>query len=61
MLGNSSSGRNPSTVLTRRGTSAIHVIREAVVELESAWAKELGATQFSELRSLLVQLNKAAS
>ena len=53
--------RSKRVVLTRRGTSAIHVIREAVVDLESAWAKELGARRFSELRRLLVELNEAAS
>src|SRR5512133_1754124 len=53
--------RSKRVVLTRRGTSAIHVIREAVVDLESAWAKELGAKRFSELRRLLVELNEAQS
>jgi DNA-binding MarR family transcriptional regulator len=53
--------RSKRVVLTRRGTSAIHVIREAVVDLESTWAKKLGAKRFSELRDLLLELNEAAS
>src|SRR5512132_1670629 len=42
--------RAKRVVLTERGTSAILVIRDAVVDLESAWATELGAKRFSELR-----------
>ena len=53
--------RSKRVVLTRRGTSAIHVIREAVVDLESTWAKKLGVRRFSELRGLLLELHKAAS
>lgn len=51
--------RSKRVVLTRRGTSAIHVIREAVGELETAWAQKLGPKRFSELRNLLLELNQA--
>ena len=50
--------RSKRVVLTRRGTSAIHVIREAVGELETAWAEKLGPERFSELRNLLLELNQ---
>jgi DNA-binding MarR family transcriptional regulator len=53
--------RSKRVVLTRRGTSAIQVIREAVVELERTWGKKLGTRRFSELRALLLELNEAAS
>jgi DNA-binding MarR family transcriptional regulator len=53
--------RSKRVVLTRRGTSAIHVIREAVVDLESTWAKKIGVRRFSELRGLLLELHEAAS
>ncbi len=53
--------RSKRVALTERGTSAIHVIREAVGDIETAWAKQLGAKRFSELRNLLLELNEAAS
>src|SRR4051794_4271968 len=34
--------RSKRVALTRRGTSAIRVIRETVVEIETAWAQQLG-------------------
>jgi DNA-binding MarR family transcriptional regulator len=49
--------RSKRIVLTERGTSAIPVIREAVSEVETAWAQRLGAKRFTQLRSLLVELN----
>ena len=52
--------RSKRVVLTRRGTSAIHVIREAVGELETAWADKLGPERFSGLRDLLLELNEPA-
>ena len=52
--------RSKRVVLTRRGTSAIHVIREAVGELETAWAEKLGPERFSGLRDLLLELNEPA-
>ncbi len=50
--------RSKRVVLTRRGTSAIGVIREAVDEVETAWAQQLGPKRFSQLRGLLLDLNQ---
>jgi DNA-binding MarR family transcriptional regulator len=52
--------RSKRVVLTRRGQSAVRVIREAVGEVEAAWANQLGSERFSELRSLLLELNQLA-
>jgi DNA-binding MarR family transcriptional regulator len=52
--------RSKRVALTRRGTSAVRVIREAVDELESAWAERLGSQRFAELRGLLLDLNRLA-
>ena len=52
--------RSKRITLTRRGTAAVHAIREAVGEVESAWAKQLGEKRFAQLRSLLVRLNQLA-
>jgi len=52
--------RSKRVALTRRGTSAVRVIREAVDELESAWAERLGSQRFAELRGLLVDLSQLA-
>jgi DNA-binding MarR family transcriptional regulator len=52
--------RSKRITLTRRGTAAVHAIREAVGEVESAWAKQLGEKRFAQLRKLLVQLNQLA-
>lgn len=52
--------RSKRIALTPRGTSAIHVIREAVREVEVAWAQELGAKRFAQLRRLLIDLNELA-
>src|SRR5438067_11116384 len=51
-------GRSKRIALTPRGTSAIGVIREAVGEVETAWAKQLGAKRFAQLRNLLLELNE---
>jgi len=51
--------RSKRVALTPRGTSAIEVIREAVGEVEAAWAKQLGQKRFAELRSLLIELNES--
>ncbi len=48
-------------VVTRRGRSAIRVIRAAVAELEGEWAEQLGDRRFAELRTLLVELNRLVS
>lgn len=50
--------RSKRIVLTPRGTSAIRVIREAVAETETAWAKQLGPERFAQLRNLLLDLNQ---
>ena len=52
--------RSKRVVLTRRGEAAIRVIREAVAEVETAWARQLGAERFACLRTLLVELNELA-
>ena len=49
----------PSASLTERGTSAIEVIREAVAEVETAWAQQLGPKRFAQLRDLLLELNES--
>ena len=52
--------RSKRVALTERGVSAVTVIREAVAEVESAWAQQLGPTRFSQLRGLLLDLNQLA-
>jgi DNA-binding MarR family transcriptional regulator len=50
--------RSKRVVLTRRGISTVHAIREAVAELEAAWAQQLGPRRFAQLRRLLLDLNE---
>src|SRR6266571_3398701 len=50
--------RSKRVALTRRGTSAVRVIRGAVGEVETAWAQQLGPKRFSQLRGLLLELNQ---
>jgi DNA-binding MarR family transcriptional regulator len=50
--------RSKRVVLTRRGTSAVRVIREAVGDVEADWGKQLGPERFAQLRGLLVDLNQ---
>src|SRR5438477_1374663 len=50
--------RSKRVALTPRGTSAINVIREAVGEMETTWAQQLGPKRFAQLRGLLVDLNQ---
>jgi DNA-binding MarR family transcriptional regulator len=50
--------RSKRVALTPRGTSAISVIREAVAEMETAWAQQLGPKRFAKLRNLLLDLNQ---
>ena len=52
--------RSKRVALTRRGTSVVRVIREAVGELETAWAQKLGPERFAQLRTLLLELNQLA-
>jgi DNA-binding MarR family transcriptional regulator len=51
--------RSKRIALTPRGTEAIAVIREAVGEMESAWAEQLGQKRFGQLRGLLLELNSS--
>jgi DNA-binding MarR family transcriptional regulator len=53
-------GRSTRIILTQRGLSLIPVIRDAVDEMEVAWAKQLGSKRFALLRELLVELNRLA-
>src|SRR6266496_2337320 len=50
--------RSKRIALTPRGIAAVGVIREAVGEVETAWAQQLGAERFDELRNLLLELNR---
>ena len=50
--------RSKRIALTSRGTSAIAVIREAVGEMETTWAQQLGPERFAQLRNLLLDLNQ---
>src|SRR5215216_7633359 len=50
--------RSKRVALTRRGTSAIRVIRETVVGVETAWAQQLGPERFAQFRTLLLELNQ---
>jgi DNA-binding MarR family transcriptional regulator len=50
--------RSKRVVLTRRGVAAGHIIREAVAEVETAWAQQLGPERFAEFRALLLELNE---
>ena len=52
--------RSKRIALTRRGTSAISVIRQAVSEMETVWAQQLGPKRFAQLRRLLLALNQLA-
>ena len=44
--------------LTPRGVSMGIAMREAVGEMEAAWAQQLGAKRFSQLRGLLLELHQ---
>src|SRR5881397_1003461 len=50
--------RSKRIALTPRGVSIIPVIRGAVGEVETEWARQLGRERFDKLRSLLVDLNQ---
>jgi DNA-binding MarR family transcriptional regulator len=51
--------RSKRIALTPRGIAVVGVIREAVAEVESSWAEQLGAERFEELRNLLLELNES--
>lgn len=53
--------RSKRVALTRRGTAAVRVIREAVAEMETTWAQQLGPERFTQLRELLLELNQQTS
>jgi DNA-binding MarR family transcriptional regulator len=50
--------RSKRIALTPRGAAAIRVIRDAVAELETTWAQQLGPKRFAQLRALLLDLNQ---
>src|SRR5215217_1624918 len=50
--------RSKRLALTDRGASAIRVIRQAVAELETLWAQQLGPERFAEFRAVLLELNE---
>jgi DNA-binding MarR family transcriptional regulator len=52
--------RSKRVALTRRGTSVVRVIREAVSEMETAWSEQLGAERFAQLRAFLLELDDSA-
>jgi DNA-binding MarR family transcriptional regulator len=52
--------RSKRIALTARGIAAIGAIREAVAEVETAWAQQLGPERFAALRDLLLELNRVA-
>lgn len=52
--------RSKRISLTARGTKAGIVIREAVAEMEDAWARRLGPERFAQLRTLLQELDRPA-
>src|SRR3954468_12845064 len=50
--------RSKRVVLTRRGSTAVGVIRTAVAEVEADGAERLGPKRFDVLRTLLLELNQ---
>ena len=52
--------RSKRIVLTQRGIAAVGVIRDAVAEMEAAWAQRLGPKRFTQLRDLLLELQQPA-
>src|SRR3954447_14647146 len=53
--------RSKRIALSERGKAVIPVVRDAVAEVEAAWARELGAERFAQIRDLLVELNERIS
>jgi DNA-binding MarR family transcriptional regulator len=51
--------RSKRIALTPRAVSAIGVIRDAVDEVETMWANQLGSRRFAQLRDLLLELDRA--
>jgi DNA-binding MarR family transcriptional regulator len=52
--------RSKRIALTPRGVAAVGVIREAVAEMEAAWAEQLGRERFGQLRELLIALSSSS-
>ncbi len=50
--------RSKRIALTERGYAMGLAMREAVDEMETAWAQRLGAERFSQLRGLLIELTQ---
>jgi DNA-binding MarR family transcriptional regulator len=50
--------RSKRIILTERGESVVRVIREAVTELETRWTHQIGSKRFTQLRTLLLELNE---
>jgi DNA-binding MarR family transcriptional regulator len=50
--------RSKRIILTRRGESVVGVIRDAVGEVETVWARQLGPKRFTQLRTFLLELNQ---
>ena len=50
--------RSKRIVLTGRAESAVPVIRDAVAEIENDWARQLGSERFTQLRDVLIELNR---
>ena len=50
--------RSKRVALTKRGNSAIRVIREAVAEIEASWAQQLGTKRFTQLQQLLLDVSQ---
>ncbi len=53
--------RGKRIAVTKRGRAAIRVIRDAVHELETAWAEQLGPERFAQLETLLLDLNQVSA
>ena len=53
--------RGKRIVLTDRGRAAVRVIRDAVQEIEAAWAEQLAPQRFAQLKALLLDLNRVSA
>jgi DNA-binding MarR family transcriptional regulator len=53
-------GRSKRILLTARGVKAGLIIRDAVTEMEDAWAERLGPERFAQLRTLLQELDQTS-
>lgn len=53
-----SDGRSKRIVLTDRGERAAYTIRDAVRDVERDWEAQLGRDRFTQLKTLLLDLNQ---